>query len=92
MIMKCKRTKSLNASIKKTCTTLGTYFPENVLVICLSCSRELPLPCCGLRCSCDFVQAATFCAVDQNASIVMVLILSSQINFSHTGFSEDLIL
>lgn len=87
-----QKNKKSKCKHKKTCTTLGTYFPENVLVICLSCSRELPLPCCGLRCSCDFVQAATFCAVDQNASIVIVLILSSQINFSHTGFSEDLIL
>ena len=91
MIMKFKRTK-IQTQASKNCTASGIYFPEkcacNLSFVC----SELPLPCCGLRCSCGSVQAVAFCAVDQNVSIVMALILSTQRNLSYTGFGEALIL
>lgn len=50
------------------------------------------MPCCGLRCSCGSVQAVAFRVVDQNVSIVMALVLSTQRNLSYAGFGEALIL
>lgn len=90
--MKFKRTKIQTQASKKLHSIRDIFSRKNVLVICLLCSRELPLPCCGLRCSCGSMQAVAFCTVDQNVSIVMAFIISTQWNLAYSGFGEALVL
>lgn len=92
MIITFKRTKIQTQASKNPAQHQAHIFQKNMLIIFLLCSRELPLPCCGLRCSCGSVQEVVLCAVDQNVSILMSLILFTQRNLSYRGLEEALIL